>query len=235
MKYKSTLVSFSILLTVFSSLLLTQTVFAATPYNALAQTLTPDTTTGVFNPETDTIKKDTIVEGIVWGINGSTFIVRLPNDDAGYNILLTKETIIRNKGKATTKKDIKKGMTVLVMGDLDVSTYTFSAKTVDLGTVSKQPAVIEPTKIVSIAPIKPVEPVVKTTNQIIAKTLKQGAKNADVKLLQEKLIKLGFLSKGSSTGYYGPQTTKAVKAFQKANKLDQVGSVGTKTLKLLNS
>jgi peptidoglycan hydrolase-like protein with peptidoglycan-binding domain len=45
---------------------------------------------------------------------------------------------------------------------------------------------------------------------------------------------LGFLSKGAVTGYYGPQTVKAVKAFQKANNLEQVGSVGTKTLKLLN-
>lgn len=234
MKYKSTLVSFSILLTVFSSLLLTQTVFAATPYNALAQTLTPDTTTGVFNPETDTIKKDTIVEGIVWGINGSTFIVRLPNDDAGYNILLTKETIIRNENKITTKKEIKKGKSVVVMGDLDVSTYTFSAKTVDLGTVPKEAVTPEPVKSVSVSTKTIAAPSAETTKQTISKTLKQGAKNADVKLLQEKLIRLGFLSKGAVTGYYGPQTVKAVKAFQKANKLEQVGSVGTKTLKLLN-
>jgi len=234
MNHKSKLVSFSILLTVFSSLLLTQTVFAATPYNALAQTLTPDTTTGVFNPETDTIKKNIRVEGTVWGINGSTFIARLPNDDSGYNVLLTKETIIRNEGNVTTKKDIKKGKAVSVVGDLDVSTYTLSATTVDLGTLKKENTVPESVKTVSVTTTKPTVSSTETTKKNISKTLKQGAKNEDVKLLQEKLIELGFLSNGSITWYYGPQTVKAVKAFQKTNKLEQVGSVGVKTLKLLN-
>jgi hypothetical protein len=235
MKYKSKLVSFSILLTVFSSLLLTQSTFAATPYNALAQTLTPDTTTGVFNPETDIINKDVRVEGAVWGINGSTFIVRLPNDDAGYNVLLTKETVITSGEKATTKKEIKKGKSVIVIGDLDVSTYTLSAKTVTLGSVPKEATASKPEKTISVTAAKSPTTTEETSKQTISKTLKQGAKNTDVKLLQEKLIQLGFLSNGAATGYYGPQTVKAVKAFQKANKLDQVGSVGTKTLKLLNS
>ena len=50
-----------------------------------------------------------------------------------------------------------------------------------------------------------------------------------VKRVQELLIKLGYLSKGSATGYFGDVTDKAVKEFQKNNGLAADGMVGPLT------
>ncbi len=54
-----------------------------------------------------------------------------------------------------------------------------------------------------------------------------------VKRVQNLLIKLGYLSKGSATGYFGDVTDKAVKSFQKNNGLVVDGNVGRKTMAML--
>jgi hypothetical protein len=64
-------------------------------------------------------------------------------------------------------------------------------------------------------------------------TLKLGSSGTAVSQLQEKLKALGFY-KGKIDGGYGLTTEKAVKAFQKAHQLSQVGSVGPQTRALLN-
>jgi peptidoglycan hydrolase-like protein with peptidoglycan-binding domain len=75
----------------------------------------------------------------------------------------------------------------------------------------------------------------KTTNYIFTKFLKRGMNNAEVKQLQLKLQQLGYFSKTTiANGNFGPATETAVKAFQKANKLDQVGYVGVGTRAALN-
>lgn len=48
------------------------------------------------------------------------------------------------------------------------------------------------------------------------KELKEGMKGADVKKLQQELIKGGYLDKGMADGIYGPKTREAVKKLQKA-------------------
>ena len=55
-----------------------------------------------------------------------------------------------------------------------------------------------------------------------------------MKELQQKLKDLGYYTY-AITGTYGPITVKAVKAFQKAHKLAQLGSVGPGTRAALNS
>jgi len=65
------------------------------------------------------------------------------------------------------------------------------------------------------------------------KPLKLGSTGADVLQLQTKLQSLGFY-KGKLDGGFGPITKTAVKAFQKAHKLEQVGSVGPLTRAWLN-
>jgi|GEM_PF-3327497 len=63
--------------------------------------------------------------------------------------------------------------------------------------------------------------------------LSLGMKGNDVTQLQLFLTQSGVYS-GSITGYFGSLTKAAVIALQKKNSLQQVGSVGPKTLALLN-
>ena len=66
------------------------------------------------------------------------------------------------------------------------------------------------------------------------KTLREGMSGSEVKQLQENLIQLGYLS-GKPDGKYGADTTAAVKAFQKANKLTADGVAGPTTQKAIYS
>jgi|GEM_PF-931511 len=72
-----------------------------------------------------------------------------------------------------------------------------------------------------------------TTTFKFTKPLKLGSTGAEVKELQQRLKDLGFY-KGKIDGGYGASTEKAVKAFQKAHKLKQLGNVGPGTRTLLN-
>ncbi|MBR0082379.1 MAG: peptidoglycan-binding protein [Clostridia bacterium] len=66
-------------------------------------------------------------------------------------------------------------------------------------------------------------------------TLKEGAEGRDVKMLQEQLVDLGYLSSSQVDSVYGAITTEAVMAFQKRNKLTADGKAGEKTLDKLYS
>lgn len=67
-------------------------------------------------------------------------------------------------------------------------------------------------------------------------TLYIGIKSDEVKMLQEELQGLGFFSKSvEPTGYFGPITDAAVRAFQAANGIEAIGIVGPKTRAALNT
>ena len=68
-----------------------------------------------------------------------------------------------------------------------------------------------------------------TPNTRYAK-LSYGDSGNNVRKLQNRLIELGYMSKGSADGAFGYQTLNAVKAFQKANKLSADGVAGPATL-----
>lgn len=55
-------------------------------------------------------------------------------------------------------------------------------------------------------------------------------RGSDVRKLQNKLIELGYMPKGSADGAYGYQTYNAVRDFQKANGLEADGVAGPATL-----
>ncbi|HWO07017.1 MAG TPA: MBG domain-containing protein [Candidatus Paceibacterota bacterium] len=63
--------------------------------------------------------------------------------------------------------------------------------------------------------------------------LARGMSGDDVMELQKILIAKGYM-KVAANGHFGPATEAAVKAYQKANGLEQVGSVGPLTRALLN-
>lgn len=75
---------------------------------------------------------------------------------------------------------------------------------------------------------------VKTLPPIAGIVMRQNDKGYQVTELQEALMDLGYL-KGAATGVYDAATVKAVKAFQKANKLTADGIAGTKTQQMLGN
>ncbi|MDE2019511.1 MAG: peptidoglycan-binding protein [Patescibacteria group bacterium] len=69
---------------------------------------------------------------------------------------------------------------------------------------------------------------------VFTELLTVGSQDAEVTVLQQDLAKLGYYS-GAVTGYYGPATEAAVKAYQSANGLTPVGYVGPGTRAALNA
>ena len=65
-------------------------------------------------------------------------------------------------------------------------------------------------------------------------TLYNGCRGEEVRKLQQALIDLGYL-KGKADGIFGNNTEKAVRSFQKANKLSVDGLAGTVTRQLIMS
>ncbi len=66
-------------------------------------------------------------------------------------------------------------------------------------------------------------------------SLKQAASGPQVKLLQENLVKLGYLKSTDVDSSFGPKTDAALKAFQKAAGLTTDGIVGPKTKEAIES
>lgn len=72
-------------------------------------------------------------------------------------------------------------------------------------------------------------------NYVFTKKLAKGMKSEEVRQLQIKLKALGYLKGVIPTGYFGPTTKTAILALQKKYKLEQTGSVGPRTRKILNT
>ncbi len=78
-------------------------------------------------------------------------------------------------------------------------------------------------------------PTPTTSNDNLARVLKKGKEGNDVKLLQEKLLKLGFdLGPWGADGDFGSSTENAVIQFQKVYKLNIDGEVGPATWNAIN-
>ncbi len=68
---------------------------------------------------------------------------------------------------------------------------------------------------------------------IFTSALKIGSEGAEVTQLQKLLSSLGFFN-GEATGYFGPVTAEAVRKFQAAKGIAQLGTVGPQTRAALN-
>jgi len=91
----------------------------------------------------------------------------------------------------------------------------------------------KPCEILNTTQPLTVSPNIQTTINI-NHVLKQGSNNNDVKELQRYLNSKGYYC-GNPDGSFGPNTKKAVIAFQFANKLKGDGVVGKATVKVMNS
>ena len=65
-------------------------------------------------------------------------------------------------------------------------------------------------------------------------TLRRGTMSAEVAMMQQALIDLGYLT-GEPDGNYGSATERAVRAFQKNNGMNDDGTAGSATLSLMYS
>lgn len=86
-----------------------------------------------------------------------------------------------------------------------------------------------PTAVPVVTPSLEPEP-----TKAAARTLKKGMNGEDVRLLQQALIDLGYLSE-KADGAFGSNTQSAVTMFQAVNGLDADGLAGSKTQELLFS
>lgn len=75
----------------------------------------------------------------------------------------------------------------------------------------------------------------QTNVTTLIQTLKEGDVGENVRILQRLLAQdQSIYPEGRVTGFFGKLTAKAVKRFQKKHGIEQVGTVGPKTLKKLN-
>jgi peptidoglycan L-alanyl-D-glutamate endopeptidase CwlK len=67
------------------------------------------------------------------------------------------------------------------------------------------------------------------TGPVEERLLRRGDRGEDVRLIQTRLVVLGFIDAGNVDGIFGPGTEKAVKAFQKSKGLGADGLIGPQT------
>ena len=91
-------------------------------------------------------------------------------------------------------------------------------------------AAVDDTPVVTAVPEATEVPAPTMTPNSKYATLRSGDKSNNVKKMQQRLIELGYLKKGSADGKYGAQTVTAVKNFQRANGLTADGVAGKATL-----
>ena len=120
-------------------------------------------------------------------------------------------------------------------GLADGATYYYTVRAVDTaGNESENTAQVSATAKGSSG-AKSSDNVATSVSGGIMRALRRGMRGDDVRLLQTILAQEGLLASDSATGFFGPATEAAVKKFQAAAGLEQVGSVGPATRKRINA
>ena len=118
--------------------------------------------------------------------------------------------------------------------DGGILTRTVTVTLVSESTViAPAPQVLVPTPVTSGPVTASPKPVVSATLRF-NKTLTKGMTSPDVRLLQQKLLDLGYVTQSSVTGFFGNATFAAVKKFQTDHFIPALGIVGPQTLQALN-
>lgn len=123
----------------------------------------------------------------------------------------------------------------LIFGALTVILLLLALCTVGIMRCAALPAVVQETPSPeTIAPtLAPATPAVDSIIETTFTALEKGNQNAEVTLLQERLMDLGYLDIDEPTDYFGSATQYAVKLFQRQHDLEQDGIVGEDTANLL--
>lgn len=98
---------------------------------------------------------------------------------------------------------------------------------------SPAPTELKKEEVLSV-PVHAQSPIPKIQTKGLTMILKKGYRGGQVSLLQKFLAGQGLISSTSISGYFGEETEKALKKFQKQNGLETVGTTGPKTRALIN-
>ena len=147
--------------------------------------------------------------------------------DLGY-LSGTADGVFGNKTENALRKfQRKNGLEVDGLAGEQTRSVLYAKQAEKKGTVTTSPAV-SPTATPAPSSIEGDETGTNLFNGNYT-AMRTGSKGERVKLLQQALISLKFLS-GKADGKYGSATKKAVVAFQKSQKLSADGVAGRKTL-----
>ena len=137
---------------------------------------------------------------------------------AGFFILAAL-LVIAVCGTFLIKNKLSKGENLLSLDSGTKQTSATTPTTVSNKDASEKTTTTQPTETQTTTAAAPRYP-----------TLKMGDKNADVKKMQDRLLKLGYIGEESCTGYFGDYTQKVVKRFQKKAGLTETGIADNETL-----
>lgn len=148
--------------------------------------------------------------------------------------------LLNNRGGPDRLQDIETGdLTANVPSVADGQNQLPSVQDMQVTEASEQPEPSEaPVVFVSPEPEPTGTPepnFYMTPTPTEVPTLKLNSSGDEVRAMQQRLIKLGYMKEGADDAQFGKGTQNAVKAFQAANGLGADGAAGPKTLTLLFS
>ncbi len=156
---------------------------------------------------------------------GSHVLTITAGDPAGNSVSTTVPLLVQAGAASTTP-------TTPVATTTPVSSSTPATATTTV-VASTTPPVLTPPVTVTPPVVQPAPTAAASDGYVFKTPLSLGVRSVAVTELQKRLVSLGYLSV-APTGYYGVLTTAAVRKFQAANGLAQVGFVGPLTRAALN-
>jgi hypothetical protein len=234
MKIQKLLVSLGILLVPF--------IAGATAYNDA--TLTVGTVINFGGHDFSVSGDQAVVQSITVNASNISFILDSSssiNISSSEGIILSTDAdgayIVSNgckDGVFTLKHASKEADSVTVVVTLEGSTCPSTTVAPESGGGSGHRSnAVAATTVTSVpATVVPTSSVI-ASQASFARRLAVGSTGDDVKNLQARLLSEGFF-KGEVTGYFGPITQVAVKAYQAKYGIDQLGFVGPATRAQLN-
>lgn len=135
------------------------------------------------------------------------------------------------RGNTIDSANISDGVLRWTPTTQDIGVHTISVHATDSNNVeaSAETVVRVSSGVTTVTPTQ----TVPSNKYVFTKNLTVGSKGTEVLELQKKLQKEGYLT-ATPNGYFGQQTKAAVKKYQKAKGISQLGNIGPSTRAELN-